>query len=332
MSKLIDEFGGRLFRNARRKGRKARNVYERPLLKPARKALRRIAIKQKLSLMAKKAPEVMVKISGTPKGLKHLKAHMSYIGREGKADELVLEDERGEIYKGKDDLDELADSWRNSGYRIPLESKKREAFNIVLSMPPGTDRAAVTSAAREFSKHVFEGHQYAFATHEDEAHPHVHLTVKAVSMDGFRLNPRKADLQDWRETFAEYLRDEGITANATRRVHRGQLERGRSQAAIQIDKKFKFGKAKEPSIHTKKISEDQTRNPRFEQMTQTRKEVVRLVGGIAKEFAKSESQTDKQIALGLVQVVKDMRPIKQPDRSKEQLTEKEKGRGGDRSE
>ena len=39
--------------------------------------------------------------------------------------------------------------------------------------------------------------------------------------DGARLNPRKADLQRWRERFAEYLAELGVAATATRREDRG---------------------------------------------------------------------------------------------------------------
>lgn len=50
-------------------------------------------------------------------------------------------------------------------------------------------------------------HQYAMVLHTFETdpdphpspHPHVHLTVKAADLDGVRLNPRKADLQRWRD-------------------------------------------------------------------------------------------------------------------------------------
>ena len=35
-------------------------------------------------------------------------------------------------------------------------------------------------------------------------------------MDGVRLNPRKADLQQWRERFAARLQDRGVNAVATR--------------------------------------------------------------------------------------------------------------------
>jgi hypothetical protein len=46
--------------------------------------------------------------------------------------------------------------------------------------------------------------------------------VKAVSKHGQRLNPRKADLQRWRETFAERLREWGVDAEASRQASRGE--------------------------------------------------------------------------------------------------------------
>ena len=52
--------------------------------------------------------------------------------------------------------------------------------------------------------------------HDHQANPHVHLSVKAESKHGQRLNPRKADLHRWRETFAERLQEWGIDAEATR--------------------------------------------------------------------------------------------------------------------
>jgi len=45
--------------------------------------------------------------------------------------------------------------------------------------------------------------------HEHQENPHVHLSVRAESMGGRWLNPRKADLHRWRETFAQQLRRYG---------------------------------------------------------------------------------------------------------------------------
>ena len=64
-------------------------------------------------------------------------------------------------------------------------------------------------------------HSYVMVLHEHQANPHVHLTVRAESRFGARLNPRKADLHRWRETFAEKLRGWGVEAEATRQATRG---------------------------------------------------------------------------------------------------------------
>lgn len=117
---------------------------------------------------------------------------MDYISRNG---EVEIEDENGDIHQGMEAVRDVRDSWAKGKIGIPYEGEKRkEAFNIVLSMPPGTDRQAVKDAAREFAKQEFGNHQYVFAAHDDEKHPHVHLAVKAVGNDGIRLNPEEGRL------------------------------------------------------------------------------------------------------------------------------------------
>jgi len=91
----------------------------------------------------------------------------------------------------------------------------------MLSMPQGTDPRIVRQAAREFAQVELKDHAYVMVLHEHQANPHVHLAVRAESRFGVRLNPRKADLHRWRETFAEKLRGWGIEAEATRQATRG---------------------------------------------------------------------------------------------------------------
>jgi hypothetical protein len=92
----------------------------------------------------------------------------------------------------------------------------------MLSMPRGTDPLIVQRAVREFAKIEFADHRYVMVLHDHQANPHVHLSVKAESKHGQRLNPRKPDLQRWRETFAERLREWGVDAEATRQATRGE--------------------------------------------------------------------------------------------------------------
>jgi hypothetical protein len=95
----------------------------------------------------------------------------------------------------------------------------------MLSMPRGTDAQTVLKAAREFARRELRDHHYVMVLHEHQANPHVHLSVKAESIDGKRLNPRKTDLHRWRETFAEKLRGWGVEAEATRQASRGANRR-----------------------------------------------------------------------------------------------------------
>ncbi|NRF71393.1 relaxase/mobilization nuclease domain-containing protein [Aquincola sp. S2] len=174
--------------------------------------------------------QVMVKITGGGRGLSAIKAHMRYISRQGKdiaggrGETLELENERGQQLQGQQAIKNLATDWRLAGSYIHDDSPRKEAFNIILSMPEGTPPEAVRAAAREFARETFEGHKYVFVLHTDTKSPHVHLAVRAERSDGIRLNPRKADLQRWRERFAARLQDQGINALATparpRAVHR----------------------------------------------------------------------------------------------------------------
>ena len=83
-------------------------------------------------------------------------------------------------------------------------------------------RDMVQKAAREFAQVELSGHRYVMVLHEHQANPHVHLSVRAESRTGKRLNPRKTDLHRWRETFAEKLRGWGVEAEATRQATRGE--------------------------------------------------------------------------------------------------------------
>lgn len=177
--------------------------------------------------VARGSPEVMVKVSGFTKGADHLKAHLSYISRNGKVD---LEDQNGAVYEGADEVKGLWESWdREISMGNPAKSNRRDTVKIILSMPPGTDPKAVKEAVRKFAADEFENHAYVFAMHTDEKHPHLHLTVQMRGFEGERLNPRKADLQRWRQMFADRLLDQGVDCVATPRTARNK-DRGKSQA------------------------------------------------------------------------------------------------------
>jgi hypothetical protein len=211
---VLIQWGDRLFYPGNRV------VRSKPQPKLSALATRRraAAIRERIeATVVRRAPQVMVKVTGGGRGMKAIAAHLRYISKNGR---LEIEDERGEKVRGKDTVRELADDWRYGGSLIEDSSPRREAFNMMLSMPRGTDASSVLWAAREFAKAELADHKYVMVLHDHQANPHVHLSVRAESKHGRRLNPRKTDLHRWRETFAAKLRERGIEAEATRQATR----------------------------------------------------------------------------------------------------------------
>ena len=212
---VLIQWGDRLFYP----GNRVVKTKPQPKLNGLAARQRAAAIRERIeATVVRRAPQVMVKVTGGGRGMKAIAAHFRYISKNGR---LEIEDERGETMRGKDTLRELADDWRFGGSLIDDISDRREAFNIMLSMPRGTDPASVQWAAREFAKTELADHKYAMVLHDHQANPHVHISVRAESKHGRRLNPRRTDLHRWRETFAAKLQERGIEAEATRQATRG---------------------------------------------------------------------------------------------------------------
>ena len=178
---------------------------------------RAAVIRQRIERTVARARQVMVKVTGGGRGMAAIAAHLRYISKNGR---IPMQDDQGNPREGKEAMLDVAEQWRLGGSRIPEKSERREAFNIMLSMPRGTDPLIVQRAAREFAQTELADHRMVL--HDHQANPHVHLSVRAESRHGKRLNPRKVDLQRWREVFAERLRGWGIEAEATRQVTRGE--------------------------------------------------------------------------------------------------------------
>ena len=215
---VLVQWGDRLFYPANRLT-KSRT----PVLTGLRLHERAQALRQRIhATVVQRAPQVMVKVTGGGRGMAAIAAHLRYISKSGR---LPIEDDRSVNRDGKEALRDLVEQWRLGGSRIPEISERRDAFNIMLSMPAGTKPEVVKNAAREFAKAELANHRYVMVLHTHQANPHVHLSVRAEGRDGQRLNPRKADLRRWRETFAERLRGWGVEAEATSQATRGTRHR-----------------------------------------------------------------------------------------------------------
>jgi len=262
-------------------------------------------VRQKLQAIVRRAPQVVVKLVRAPKGMKGISNNLTYISRDG---QLEIEDQDGQVILGKEAVSDLKAEWRDGGMPIAADSTMRDAFHLVLSMPTRTDPLSVQRAARDFATREFSGFQYAMVLHTIETdpdphpspHPHVHLTVKAAGLDGVRLNPRKADLQRWREGFAEALREHGIEATTTSRIHRTTHERWRVQHLQDRTTKAKRLDSRKRQTHT----------PRKQ------REVMRHYGEVMRTLARSERGEDRQLAVDLVRCLGGRERIPETDRER----------------
>jgi len=263
--------------------------------------MRAAAIRKRIeATVVRRAPQVMVKVTGGGRGMKAIAAHFRYISKNGR---LEIEDQRGETMRGKDALSDLADEWRFGGSLIPDDAEpghRREAFNIMLSMPHGTDPLSVQRAAREFAQVELTDHKYVMVLHDHQANPHVHISVRAESKHGKRLNPRKADLHRWRETFAEKLRGHGIEAEATR-----QATRGRSR---NYDPLWRVKAREEGRLRTTRAGAKSGAQARA-----TRAEAVEAWKQLGQALAMSGDAADRNLARSIATFIKEMPATQAPE-------------------
>jgi len=251
---------------------------------------RAMAIRSRIEATVRQAPQVMVKVTGGGRGMAAIRAHFRYISKNGRLD---IEDDRGVVERGKEPVKDIERQWQFGGAYIGEEGHRREAFNVMLSMPRGTDPLIVQRAAREFAKMEFADHRYVMVLHDHQANPHVHLSVKAESKHGVRLNPRKADLHRWRETFAEQLREWGVDAEATRQASRGEY-RNR-------DELWRI-KAREQG----RVEKERPAKKSGEPYRLSRQEALDAWRQIFVALADSKSKDDQALAKRIADFVKDM--------------------------
>jgi type IV secretory pathway VirD2 relaxase len=266
------------------------------------------AMRAKLERIVCRAPEVMVKITGRTKGVAHLKSHLAYITRNG---ELDAETEQGASLTGRAGLKDLQLRWEDDA---GLDDKRRRdgslSINIILSMPAGTDADVVKDSARAFAIETFgDNHDYVFVQHLDDKHPHVHLTVRSLGHDGKRLNPRKADLQAWRERFAGELRFRGIAAEATPRRTRGRIRKA-DRGAVVAMRKRKITPDVDRLARKEVLSEvrgGKTANPPWDAQIKSRQDAIRRrYLDYAAELQRSGMEADHTLARQIRQFVDEM--------------------------
>lgn len=197
--------------------------------------------------VARRTPEVMVKITGRTRDGAHLGAHLAYISRNGA---LPLLGPDGQRVEGRAAVRELARDWAEEAAMEPRRRCDRPLSHaIVLSMPAGTDAVRLHDAAGAFARETLgDRFFWVMALHDEGRHPHVHLTVRSLGADGERLNPRKADLQLWRERFAHALRARSIEAEATPRRARAVTRKAERLPVRKMRERYVAGAGDLPKV------------------------------------------------------------------------------------
>ncbi len=261
-------------------------------------------VRGEVRLVVRRAPQVMVKVTGGGRGMAAIRAHMNYIDREGDG----LGDQDGERHEGREARREIARQWAREGTPIPERSDRREAFNIMWSMPAGTDSKKLLAAVQALAARQFAGHKYVMAMHTHQANPHVHLLVRAESDLGVRLNPRKADLHEWRMEFAAELRERGIAAAASRQAARGVAKNYLNIWQVKAQGEGRL-RSQRPSHKDSQAARD------------TRADALRAWSGVAAALAQSHKWEDRNLATQMLEFVNTM-PL---DRERAILAQRSRG-------
>jgi hypothetical protein len=188
--------------------------------------------------------------------------------------------------------------------------------------PLGVKRAVSDFAAKEFGGEL-DGHRYVMALHTYDTdpdpkpvkHPHVHLVVKAESRLGIRLNPRKADLQRWRDGFAKALNENGIEATSTPRQARLQFKYTTKKV---VTEKLSRGEALSRAGVSANTRASPTTLERLAKAKVTEQAVALNYMNLIKALRASEIATDNDLAHQLFEYVKSIRNLnKQKDQGQE---------------
>ena len=180
------------------------------------------------------AAQVVVKITSFSSSTQKLAAHLDYISRNGENEVYDRDGNRlshmNEASGGGHPREaiQLYGSEIATASQMSYEKKggprKRVSMNLMLSMPAGTDKTAFELAVGEFLTREYEVFDYLYTFHDDRDHYHAHVVVGLRGEDGRWLNPRKNDLLQWRQSFADSLQRRGIAAKATPSYSQGKAK------------------------------------------------------------------------------------------------------------
>lgn len=181
----------------------------------------------------KRSKEVMVKITGNSKNLDAVKRHIEYITRDY---ELPLFDDKGNIYKGQEDINDYVKLFNFDGvipeYEDSLKKERREVIHFVFSMKHHhtTPADKLMRAVVKTVKEKYPNNLAHFAFHGDTDNPHIHCDLRIEDINRKRVDIKIEDLLNLRIDFSKNLNKLGIEASATRRYEKYNLDKNIANA------------------------------------------------------------------------------------------------------
>ncbi|MDZ4078488.1 relaxase/mobilization nuclease domain-containing protein [Hydrocarboniphaga sp.] len=177
--------------------------------------------------IARRHPQAILKITRYGHGGHKILGHLHYVTRHGR---LTLEDENGQPVDDPRELRRRVRAWTEQAGAVmedpdaTKQRKRRITAHFILDAGTQAKPEALSKAARQFLGERFgkDGHEYLFVRHDDTKQPHVHVVLNLMNAHGRRLHTSVAEVQRWRERFADIAREHGIDVDATRAWERGK--------------------------------------------------------------------------------------------------------------
>ncbi len=275
-------------------------------------------LKRSRTAITAKYGQAVVKVISFGHGRSSVRHQADYISRKG---ELALEDQDGNLIEGREEVKDTIDEWSDDFSEF---INSRDSLHMQISVPKGSDRDAAHDAVRDFAKDVFsENHDYVLVRHDDTEHPHSHILVKTKGHNGRKLNPRKKDLAQWREVYAQRAEERGILLDASSRKSRGQGRKGKKTAAVKAEERGEVAHAVSATAKEVRDNPDSTHEGDKQakaRFTEERKEFAAL-GVALKDATKRDGEAGERATALLKRVHSHTVNMSEPTSMREDMKE-----------
>lgn len=200
---------------------------------------------------------VLKVVPGTIAGRKDVREFLLYLSQDGELEVELHDGSRLNFAGGHHDLNALVDEWEID---FTTRAHTRDVIHLMISTPTTldwekyrvldrdvraqvtredgrihwekanelaphilikSDKQAIHEIVRELMPQIVPDNTWVFAVHDDQAHRHAHIAIKAIGFEGDRVSPDRAMLHAWRETYAAVAAQHGIVMDPTPRIWKG---------------------------------------------------------------------------------------------------------------